>query len=94
MTLVKSVISMIPTSVFIPTSPNLKEKSVHLLEATMNTPCEKDLKCKNPLNISKNCFLFTGLRFAELFQNLMPHIKIMKFCQNHRCLLHTTVITL
>jgi hypothetical protein len=45
------------TGFLIPTSPNLKKKSVYLFEATMNTPCEKDQKCKKQLNISKTVFI-------------------------------------
>jgi hypothetical protein len=32
-------------------------------------------------------FLLTGLRFSSAFQNFMPHIQIVKFCQNRWSLL-------
>jgi hypothetical protein len=44
---------------------------------------EKGQKWKKPLKNSKNGFLWTDLRFSLTFQNFMPHIEFMKFCQNH-----------
>ncbi len=67
-----------------PHSTYSKKKSFHLLEWTMNfLENWKSQKWKEPLKISKNGFLKTNLRFFLPFQNFMPHIKILKFCQNH-----------
>jgi hypothetical protein len=44
-----------------------EEKSFHLLEGTMDTVLFENLqvkKYKKPLNILKNGFLYTGLRFS------------------------------
>ena len=41
----------------------------------------KGQKWKKPVNILKKGFLKTDLRFSLPFQNFMPHIEIMKFCQ-------------
>ncbi len=45
----------------------------------------KGKKWKNPLNISENGCSYTDLSFSIFitFQNFMPNIEIMKFCQNH-----------
>ncbi len=36
----------------------------------------------------ENSFYKQILRFSLPFRNFMPHIKIMKFCQNHWSLMH------
>ncbi len=42
----------------------------------------KGKKWKKLLNISRNGFLKTDLRFSLQFENFMLHIEIMKLCQN------------
>jgi hypothetical protein len=40
---------------------------------------------------SKNSFLWTGLSFSQTFQNFMPHIENIIFCQNRCTLMYTYV---
>ncbi len=72
------------TDFFIPHLTYSKKKSFHLIEVTLDLfENLKGQKWKKPLNILENGFLWTDLRFSLPFQNFMPDIEIMKFCQNH-----------